>query len=134
MLVKETLHHRKKILWSEIPPFGKELPNDVGRILPPLLSEWTTIEPTFNRLHRMWATMRATFVNLLRDFTMPLVNRHCLVDDQPHECRRFCALALFHMLFHLGEVEGGISFHLLCGIDFLRATCFVIHFLPSLAE
>jgi hypothetical protein len=33
--------------------------------------------------------MGATFVNLLRDFTAPLVNRHCLVDDQPKEGRFF---------------------------------------------
>ena len=46
----------------------------------------------------------------------------------------FCALALCQMVFHLGEVDGGILFCHLCGIGFLRAICLVIHFLPSLAK
>ena len=46
----------------------------------------------------------------------------------------FCALCLCEMIFHLKEVEGGISFHHLLHIDFSRARWVVIHFLPSLAE
>ena len=45
-----------------------------------------------------------------------------------------CALALCQMVFHLGEVEGEISFRHLCEIDFLRPISLVIHFLPSLAK
>ena len=37
-LIKEALHRRKGFPWTEIPSFGKELPNDVGNISPPLVS------------------------------------------------------------------------------------------------
>ena len=46
----------------------------------------------------------------------------------------FCALALCQMMFHVGEVEGGILFRHLCRINFLRDFCLVIHFLLSFTE
>ena len=91
-LVKEALHHRKGFTRPEIPPFGKELPNDVGSISR-LLNQWTAIEPMFNWFHRLRTTMRASFVDLLWDFTTPLVNCQCLVDDQPQEGRIFLCLS-----------------------------------------
>ena len=52
------------------------------------------------------------------------------MDDWPKENNLF----LCHMVFHLEAMEGGISFRHLCGIDFLKATCLVIYFLPSFGQ
>ena len=52
--------------------------------------------------------MRATFVNLRRDFTPPFVNRDRLMDDRPKERRLF--LCLSFMLDDVplwGSGEGG---------------------------
>ena len=37
----------------------------------------------------IWWRNKINFVNLLKGFTMPLVNRRCLVDDQWEECCLF---------------------------------------------
>lgn len=53
-----------------------------SNILPPLLSKWTTKEPMLHWLHRLQATMRATFVNLRHIFPTPLIHCHNLMDDR----------------------------------------------------
>ena len=132
--VKGTWHHRKGFIHANILFGGKELPTNVDHVLPPLLSQWTTKEPMFQWIHHRRATMRATLVNLCWYFTMPFINRDSLVSDRPGESRLFCALALCQIIFHSGEVEGGISFVHLCKIGVLRVVYLLIHFLPSLAQ
>jgi hypothetical protein len=50
-LIKEALHHRKGFPRTKIFCFGKEFPNAIGSISPPLLSEWTTKELVFHYFH-----------------------------------------------------------------------------------
>ena len=52
-LIKETLHHRNGFSWAKCFSnifliFSKELPSDVGSVLPPMLSEWIAVEPMFH--------------------------------------------------------------------------------------
>jgi len=81
-LIKEALHYRRGLGFRGT-SFGKWMPHDVNNIMPPLLSEWTVDEPMFLRFHRLWATMKAIFVNLCQDFLTPLIYSHSLMDDQP---------------------------------------------------
>ena len=78
-------------------------------------------------------------MGVILSISIEILLRHSLTAialwmTDPRKTAFFCAFALSHMIFHLGEVEGGISFCRLCGIGFLRYVCLVIHFLPSLAE
>jgi hypothetical protein len=77
--------------------------------------------------------MSANFVNLCRDFYMPLVIRDNLMDDRQEKCNLFLCLNFVPDDIALRGGEGGNSFRHLCKIGFLRATCLVIHFLPFLA-
>ena len=48
----KTLHREKLFPHAKVPSFGgKELPNYIRSILPPMLSEGTTEELVFNRFH-----------------------------------------------------------------------------------
>ena len=106
-LIREALHHRKDFCKPRFLFFGKELPNDVGRVSPPLLSKWAALEPMLHRLHQLRAIVRATFVNLHQDFTAPFFNCHYLMDDRLEMPLFFCALALCQIIFHLREVKRG---------------------------
>ena len=64
MVDKKELHHRKKHPQAEIPLICKELPNDIGNVLPPMLSQRTNVEHVFNIFHLLGTTMGATLVNL----------------------------------------------------------------------
>ena len=55
------------------------------------------------------------------------------MDDRLEKTIFLClSFVLDDILFKEGG--GGLSFHHLCGFEFLNATCLVIHFLLSLAE
>ena len=60
---------------------GKELPHDISRIVPHLLSQWATIELVLYWLHILWATMRASLINLRWDPIMPLIHCHRFMDN-----------------------------------------------------
>lgn len=98
------------------------------------LSERIAIEPIFHRLHRLKAAMGATFVNLHRDFTSPLVNRHNLMEDRPKEDNLFLCLS-----FVLDDIPlwggGRRNFILPLVQNWLLEDCLLSNpFLPSLAE
>lgn len=46
-LIKMTLHHGKGLPRAEIPLLGKELPNDVSSVSPPVLSQRTIVKFVF---------------------------------------------------------------------------------------
>ena len=93
-VIKKTLHHKIGLMWAEIPLICKELPNDVGSVSPPVLSEWTAAEHVCNRFHQSGTTMGTTFVNLHWDFSTPFINRDRLMDDDQRKTAFFCALVL----------------------------------------
>ena len=66
---------------------------------PPVLSQWTTVEHVFNGFHWPGTTMRATLVNLHRDFTTPFINHDHLMDDRPKESRLFLYLSFMPVTF-----------------------------------
>ena len=75
--------------------------------------------------------MRATFVNICRDLSPPFVNHDRLMDDRPKVNCLFLCFSFMPNDVPLRECGGGgTSFLHLCRIDFLRAICLVIHFLP----
>ena len=124
--------HGPRIFFNLI--YSKELPSDVGSVLPPMLSEWIAVKHMFHWFHWLRTAIWATFVNLNWDFTAPLVNCDCLMDDRPEE-----KCLLFYLSFvpddiPLGECGGGIWLHHLCIISILRVACLVIHFLLPLAK
>jgi hypothetical protein len=84
-LIKQTLQHIiRDFRKPKFPLFwggGEELPNDVGNVLPSMLSEGIDIKLVLHGFHQSRAATRTTFVNLHRDFTAPLVNRDYLMDD-----------------------------------------------------
>ena len=82
---QKTLQHGTWLARAKIPFFGEKLPNDVGK--------GTTIEPLLHRFHRLRATMGATLNDLRWDYTVPLVNCHCLMDNRPKECCLFMCLS-----------------------------------------
>ena len=110
-LIKETSHHRKGFMRSEIPFFDNELPNDVGNVLLFVLSKWTSLKLVLHRFHRLRDTMGTTFVNLHQDFTTPLVDHDCLIDERPKEGRLFLCLSFVPDDIPSWGGRGELSFH-----------------------
>lgn len=72
--------------------------------------------------------------DLCQDSSTSFVYHHHFINNSSVKIVSFCALSIFEMVFHFGEVEGGISFRHLSRIDFSRAYWMVIHCRPSLGE
>ena len=100
----------KKLPQAEIPLICKELPNDVGNVLPPVLSQRTTIEHVFNGFHWSGTTMWATFVNLCWDFATPFIYRLSLslMDDRPKGNCFFLCLNFMPNIIPLGGMYSWI--------------------------
>lgn len=125
------LHYGKGFPQAKVSSFGNELPHDVSNIWTPLLSEWTTEKPMFQRFHRMWAVVGATFVNLHRDYPAPLINCHNLMDDQPKKRSMFLCLSFVSNDIPFRESRKGIFILPLMWNQFLESVL-LSNLFPSL--
>ena len=144
-LIRKHCMMEKDFCGIKVPRLARSCHMILAAYRPPLLSEKNqcSTDPIDNG-PAMWAM----FVDLCWDFHSPLIYCHNLMDDRPKKC------ILFYFIFHffiflkfdfrcfnfvpndipLRGSGRGVSFHHLRGINFLKALCLVIHFLPFFAK
>ena len=103
---------------------------DSATLVEPTCSLWTYVPPTpWIVSQNIWGQLLSIWAKIYPCHTFTTTT---LLRTYQRKTIFFCALCFCQMIFQLGEVKGGISFRHLSGIDFLRASWTVIHYLPSL--
>ena len=121
-------------LRAKVTSCSKQLPNDVSRIAPHLLSQILIKKFVLHQLHSWWAIMGQLLL-----ISTKICPRHSFVANalwmtNQRKVVSFHTLCVYQVILQFTKVEGGISFRYLLEIGFLGVFWVVIDFLPMLAK